>query len=172
MEYTLLDTIKSGSRIRNEKSGLIQYESLPQGVKELSCLGPWFLGKYWHIVFEGTLDFDRLKKICHDKKYILIDEVEESEGEKHFREGLNYLGATGYIKEQRLGDKLFALSKPDKVYCVYKAKKGIIRTYFSLGRKQIACISWYERTQDLYFGTSRSEGLELAEDYRRSLLKR
>jgi len=172
MESTLLDTIESGSRTRNEK-GAFEYQSLPQSIMELSYSPPRLgvFNKSWCIGFEGALEFERLNKICKDKDYLLIKtESPEAEFVKTFEELTNPLLAEN--KElQRTWDEVSAFANTCKAYCIYKAKKGIIRTCFSAGRKQIAWVSCYELIRRHYFYTSRREGLELAENYRTSLLK-
>lgn len=154
MEYTLLDTIKSTSVIRSE-TGLIQYQSLPQGVKELSCRRSWLFFKDWWIVFEGALDSSKLEAICKENNCSLITEepvkslsiplMEEVRG---FNETLDEI------------ETIIDSAKPDRRYYICK------------GSKKLVCINWYDHNKILYFCTSQRKGLKLAEDYRRSLLKR
>ncbi len=152
MEYTLLDTIKSTSGIRNE-TGLIKYQSLPQGVKELSYRRDWLFFKNWWIVFEGALDLRKLEVTCKENNYSLIAEepvklpplMEETRG---FDKKLDEITA------------VFEASKPDRRYYVYR------------GDKELVCINCYEQSKKIYFCTSQRKGLKLAEDYRRSLIKR
>lgn len=154
MEYTLLDTIKSKSGKRNE-TGLIKYQSLPQGVKDLSCRREWLFFKYWWVIFEGALDLSKLEAICRENNYSLITEEPAKSFPLPFIEETRNLDPT----LEKIA-KLLDLTKPDSRYRIYS------------GEKELVCINWYDHNKDLYFGTSQKKGLKLAEDYRKSLLKR
>jgi hypothetical protein len=151
MGFTLLDTIEGTSGIRNE-NGLIKYQSLPQGVKELSYRRDFLLFKNWWILLEAPLDLDKLKEICNEKGYLL--KAEEPVQSSNFMKG-----AKGFDERlDRIAEMLEA-SKPDKRFYVYKDGKELI------------CINWYIQNRQLYFSTSKRKGLELAEDYRKAVFE-
>lgn len=168
MAYTLLDLIKSKNKKRNEK-GRVEYQSLPEGVKEVFYTRFMLFVKDWFITFEGALDLNKLEEICKQKNYSLInaEEVKDEKVEefkKRFKKTLKLIdkGAKetdSYRVSQEVLNLGLDIFKPDIAYCVYK------------GRKKIAHISWYAHDNTLYFSTSQKAGLELAENYRGSSLR-
>ena len=165
MEYTLLDAIMSKDKKRDD-SGSVKFISLPRGVKQLFYNRSLFLVKEWSVVFEGSWDIEAFTSICEEKHYIVIDAVQlESErggAEDGIKDLFNFIGGTR--GEPRLGDRMLAQFEPDIVYLVYQNRR-----YYE-GRRRIAYVSYYERTQKLWFRTSRRKGLELVEAYRKSLM--
>ena len=159
MEYTLLDAIERGDTIVHKDRLEYERRYLTQGVKELSVSFDKSLCKRWTVTFEGVSEFDRFNKICKDNKYLLM--VADIEGQiQYFRKHFHAVGLEGYLKERRMVNLLRVLSKCEKSYHVYKEKNPI------------ACVTWVEYSQFLFLSTSQKEGLQLAEDYRKSLLKR
>lgn len=167
MPYGLLDLIKSKHKKRNEK-GYVEYQSLPEGVKEVFCSRFMFLVKDWFVTFQGPLDLDKLGEICKEKNYLVINaeqaknwkleawKEEIKQGMRAANELFKESGSDGFSKEVlNLGLDVF---KPDIAYRVYK------------GRKEIAYVCWYGHDNTVWFTTSHKNGLELAENYRRCLL--
>ena len=163
MAYTLLDLIKSRKRKRNEK-GYVEYQSLPEGVKQVFYSRFRLFRKNWAVIFEGEFALTKLKEVCKQKNYLLInaeevtdDRVEEFK--ERFKEVLKWYDKVAEESgSHRVSKELLSIGldlfKPDIAYCAYE------------GGKKIAHISWYERNKELYFSTSKKAGLELAENYR------
>lgn len=159
-KFTLFDAMKSRDRKRN--SIFIEFQSLPEGIKELQYFRSLFFIKNWYVSFQGTLDLARLNNICKEKNYILMD-AEETGIEKernNFRELFNFVGK---LKgNPRLGDEFTAYFEPNIEYYIFENYR------FYEGRKIITRVSCYEHKQEFCFRTFRRKGLELAEEYRRS----
>ncbi len=159
MVYSLLDLEKSETT-RDLGQKYKKYQSLPPGVIEVHSYQYWTtfkLLKIWHITFKGALDLNKLKEICKQNNYFLI-EAKKTKKKKKVPE---WEGIRMYELFRTSGiEELLSLSinfpKPDIIaYHIYRKKK------------EIAYIcNICDNTFD--FNTLQKGGLELAEDYRKS----
>lgn len=154
-QFTLLDIIKNTKGIKN-KTGLIEYKSLPQGVKRLSCRKYWFFSKQWFIDFAGELDFCKLETICKEKNCSLITgnpavSDEQWENLKCFMKR--------FSKDPVFIDNIDLL-EPNIRYRIYDEIKEII------------VINWTKQMNTLSFCTGCRNGLKLTEEYRRYVFEK